>query len=361
MYRDIATSLAKRAAASVGNGNNSSYELPTWSLPLLLLTLLVFLPFFLFITYTLNQLYPTLAMIEDPSPPAYEPLSVNDDGQLAAEGVLPIDEDVVPTSNVPITASLRRTYRTVYALGGFRSLFRGFWCNFFVSIATSFVAGIFLISGIPSFITIPIVGLVLVQPFAAWTHIVISSPSPKYFFQRFPPFKRTFQATALPMLVALVAAELSGFLTKGVAVLLNISQWQRSQPTNVPQVDKHDAWKALVVIIVGLACQVFLVIPTQVILVRVQASFLPEEDDTVVPFDRSFGGKVEPAIVGGKGYISMIDAWKSFSRASWIRLVKLYAKVFGATVALGVFFGFVAVPLYLLIISHARKIESGDL
>jgi len=46
-----------------------------------------------------------------------------------------------------------------------------------------------------------------------------------------------------------------------------------------------------------------------------------------VPFDRSFGGKVVPEIVGGTGVLGIRDAWSTFDWASRVRLIKTYAKV----------------------------------
>ncbi|GAW11878.1 hypothetical protein ANO14919_012310 [Xylariales sp. No.14919] len=133
--------------------------------------------------------------------------------------------------------------------------------------------------------------------------------------------------------------------------------WDPKEPNTLPQYNKDDAWKGLLVLLTALTVQVFLVVPTQVILTRVQASFLPEEDDTIVPFDRSFGGKVEPAIVGGKGYVNMKDAWKSFSRASWVRLIKLYVKIFLITVAISFAWIAVLIPEYILIANNSRKVD----
>lgn len=72
---------------------------------------------------------------------------------------------------------------------------------------------------------------------------------------------------------------------------------------------------------------VLLQIPASVTLVRVAASMLPEEDETIVPFDRTFGGKTTPTILGGQGKIGLVEAWRSFAWASRIRLVKLMVKV----------------------------------
>ncbi|KAI0185416.1 hypothetical protein EV127DRAFT_485135 [Xylaria flabelliformis] len=53
----------------------------------------------------------------------------------------------------------------------------------------------------------------------------------------------------------------------------------------------------------------------------------------------------------------MIDAWKSFSRASWVRLVKLYVKIFLIVVALTFAWVAVLIPEYILIANNSRKVE----
>ena len=72
---------------------------------------------------------------------------------------------------------------------------------------------------------------------------------------------------------------------------------------------------------------VSIIIPANVALKRVQASMLPEEDESIVPFDRTFGGKVIPEVVGGSGKIGMLTAWKTFDWNARVRLLKIYAKV----------------------------------
>ena len=76
-----------------------------------------------------------------------------------------------------------------------------------------------------------------------------------------------------------------------------------------------------------LALFLLIQIPASVTLVRVAASMLPEEDETIVPFDRTFGGKTTPAIIGGQGKIGLVEAWRSFPWSSRMRLVKLMIKV----------------------------------
>ena len=92
---------------------------------------------------------------------------------------------------------------------------------------------------------------------------------------------------------------------------------------------------------------------------RVQASLLPEEEETIIPFDRSFGGKVEPKIVGGTGAVSMVDAWKSFDIATCIRLVKLYVKIFVIEIATTVLFTMVGVAELKLILAKSQASPSS--
>ncbi|TRX93683.1 hypothetical protein FHL15_005359 [Xylaria flabelliformis] len=352
MYRDIATTLYKRGEASM-----DGYQMPGWAWAVFAANAIVFVPLFLIVSYTFQHVYPTLAIVEDPSPPAYDPVSLNEDGQSIAEDGFPTADAAAISETPAVTSSLRSTHRAVYAIAGWRSLFRGYAAYLFLSIVMGIIASILVAVGVPSLIAAPLVALSVAQPYAAWTHIVISAPSSKYFWQRLPPFKRAFQATAVPILLYVFASELATYLPAGLAVLLNMSRWNPKEPNTLPQYNKDDAWKGILVLLAGLAVQVFLVIPTQVVLTRVQASFLPEDNDTIVPFDRSFGGKVVPAIVGGKGYINMIDAWKSFSRASWVRLVKLYVKIFLIVVALTFAWVAVLIPEYILIANNSRKVE----
>ncbi|KAI0967019.1 ubiquitin carrier protein [Xylaria arbuscula] len=352
MYRDIATTLYKRGESSM-----DGYQMPGWAWGIFFVNAVVFLPLFLVVSYTFQHVYPTLAIVEDPSPPAYDPVSLNDDGQSLAEDGFPTDDEAAKSEVPAVTSSLRSTHRAVYAIAGWRSLFRGYASYLFLSFAMSGFAVVFLGLGVPSLITAPLVAIAASQPYAAWTHIVISAPSSKYFWQRLPPFKRTFKATALPILLYVLASELATFLPRGLAILLKMNIWSPDQPNNLPEYNKDDAWKGILVLLSSLALQVFLVIPTQVVLTRVQASFLPEDIDTIVPFDRSFGGKVEPAIVGGKGYVNMVDAWKSFSRASWVRLIKLYVKIFFIVAAVCVAWIAVLIPEYILIAHNSRKVN----
>ncbi|KAI0010979.1 putative ubiquitin conjugating enzyme [Xylariaceae sp. FL0662B] len=353
MYREIAYSVYKRSETTM-----EAYEMPGWGWIIILLDILVFLPLFMLVNYTLHHIFPTLATVEDPSPPSYDPVSLNDDSQSLAEETAPVADEAARRSDTPaITSSLRTTYRTLRAISGWRSLLRGFACYLALSCATFFVYGIMVSAFIPGLIAAPLSAIALVQLYTAWTHIVISAPSPKTFWQRLPPFKKAFHATALPVAMYFFAIELASFFPKMLANVMGMNLWQPSQPGKLPQGDKNDIWKGVILLLVFFVMHIFLVIPTQVILTRVQASLLPDEDDTIVPFDRSFQGKVEPAIVGGKGFVTVKDAWSTFTRASWIRLVKLYVKIFLISLALSGLWLAVIIPEMIAIMSRSKKID----
>ncbi|KAK6957607.1 hypothetical protein Daesc_000394 [Daldinia eschscholtzii] len=354
MYRDIAHAVYKRGEAAVGG-----HEMPGWGWAFVLLDIIIFFPLFLTVNYSLQHVFPTLAIVEDPSPPAYEPVSLNEDTQSVAEDNAPVADEAARGGSQArlITSSLRSTYRTLTAISGFRSLFRGFACYLVLTLAGGFVFGILSSTFIPSLIAAPVSALVLVQFHTAWTHIVISAPSSKSFRQRLPPFKKAFQATALPVVMFFFAKELSAFVPRMLAYAMSMNLPDPKRPGVIPEGDKNDIWKGVLVLLLALALNAFLVIPTQVILTRVQASLLPDEDDTIVPFDRSFQSKVEPAIVGGKGFVTVKDAWDSFPRASWVRLVKLYVKIYAAGLALGLLWMAVVIPEVVLILNHSKKIE----
>ena len=88
-----------------------------------------------------------------------------------------------------------------------------------------------------------------------------------------------------------------------------------------------------------LTCFVTLQLPAYVALTRIQASMLPEEDEAIVAFDRSFGGRFEPRIVGGAGALGLKDAWYSFDKASRLRLLKLTGKILAIDIGLSILFG----------------------
>lgn len=277
-----------------------------------------------------------------------------------------------------MTTSLRATFRLLLSYGRWRAPLRGLFCLLVQSFCQATLVGLF-----SAFLPLPFSSLAsllsllaLCQLSAAWTHIVITPPSPLRFWKRLPPFRRAFDASARALALFWLATELTSWLPLLAALALGfrIPNFNEAigagskhggvivPPPQDPGRQHGDApfgsaqlGKAFVVWIVALTGQIFLVLPARVVLVRVQASLLPVDEDAVVPFDRSFEGRVEPAVVGGKGYATISDAWKTFRRASWRRLIVLYIKIFAISTAAYGLMALILMPQIALIIKHSTR------
>ncbi|CAM1511457.1 Fc.00g089700.m01.CDS01 [Cosmosporella sp. VM-42] len=364
MYRDIGHALWKRAVevAAEDGQEPPQVKLPDWTWIVVLLNLLIFLPVFIVLDYSFKRVYPTLAIIEDENPPAYEPVPLDEEVTGVPKPTGPESVGAAAPSSQAVTSSVRRIHRVLKANGGFRGYARGLACFFAWHLMASVPTSIFMVSlgdfgGLLGSIC---AYLALVQFGTAWVHIVISKPSQLHFWSRLPPFRRTLDATWRPILLNTCATWLATWVPSVLARILDLRapEWKAGEPTEIPQ-NHGAAWKTTVIILTYVLIAVFVTVPAQVVLVRVQASLLPEEDETIIPFDRSFQGKVEPAVVGGKGYVSVRDAWATFSTAAWRRLIILYVKTwFISTAVFFVLIGAVFVPQFVLIASKSKV--SGD-
>jgi len=195
----------------------------------------------------------------------------------------------------------------------------------------------------------------------AWTCIVISEPSPKPWFRRLPTMK-VWKKVAAPTAVLAVAEQLSIFIPYYIAVVSNLidhtpenmARYTNGQKTGM-------AFQGLGLALLGMVLSLVLVVPANVVLTRVQASLLSDAEETIVPFDRSFGGKVVPEIVGGAGVIGMLDAWKTFDFQSRIRLIKAYVKVFVLQLVVSLVFVATLVLQFVLLAGNATEVPAdGD-
>jgi hypothetical protein len=189
----------------------------------------------------------------------------------------------------------------------------------------------------------------------AWVHIVISEPSPKSAYQRIPSYKSWIKiAPAAAVEDILVAAAF--FIPMSIA---NFAGWlDISNDKEVPSM--LALFRFMGVSVVPAILALLISIPARVIFVRVAASMLPEEDETIVPFDRSFGGKVNPAITGGSGKIGIVDAWTTFDWAARVRYAKVIGKTFAIEVALGVFAALVLGGQLVLMMKTAKPVKDDS-
>lgn len=297
-------------------------------------------------------MFPILAIVENPNPPSYEAVANDDDNEAATAAADADAADAAAPAAHPaaITSSLRRTYHVLYADGGWRSLFRGLVLAFVISVVVSVCTAVFsALPFVPSVLGWLLASLALVQLHTAWVHTVIcSGPAKSAFWHDLPPFRRTLEATGLPVCASWLAKVVTATVPYYLGRLMGLPTWDFRSPTTVPALDGHMVWKGTLVILFQFALALVLIVPTTVVLVRVQASLLPPDEHTVVPFDRSFGGAVEPLIVSGRGYTNMQDAYRTFSRASWRRLYVLYVKVYLAEIAISGVLMAIILPIAVL-------------
>lgn len=262
----------------------------------------------------------------------FEPLPTEDSDDSTAKD----PEQITRPTTQYTSASFRQSYKLLRSEGG---LFRGFSMYFVNRLAVAFVALMFQATiGFFPFAFYAVLSSVLcAQLSLGWTFIVISKPSPKFWFRRIPSVK-LWKKIAAPTAIHALATQIATAAPVYLSLALGLTQ----DPNTIINLPAHqqrsNGLKSLAVIALGLALAFLLVIPTTVALTRVQASLLSDSEETIVPFDRTFGGKVVPEIIGGSGMIGILEAWRSFDLAARVRLIKAYGKVIAMVIALIAFF-----------------------
>lgn len=283
-------------------------------------------------------------MIETPSHAIAIPLS--EEEADAKDGLLETGSQAGPTlvPSKPITAKIRSTVRHITAIGGFWARWRGFVPGMVYAVVAS-TGGAFFQALIPRVVPArELLGdLIAVVVFArfhmAWTHAVISLPSSIRWYQRLAPMKSIKQLW-ISNVVNHGALYAVVYLTMGLMKLMGVcNQAYMGEDLQNGKVSKKFMFgifslQGIIVILFAVAMVLCIVVPATVTLARVEASMLPDDQETIVPFDRSFDGKVVPQILGGTGAIGFLDAWRSFNWEARRRLIKLYVKMFMILVAL---------------------------
>ncbi len=249
-----------------------------------------------------------------------------------------IDSEVIVLKQKPITARIRTAISHLQKRAGFRARWRGLSLFVFYNVVFHWFNSSFAQLFIATFMGEPqensieflyapalasVLSSVLLARYAmAWTHVVISEPSEKTWFRRLPGLK-AWKKVVVPTAINAIAIQMCMFLPAVFFFALRLNDHEYMQSQEACSI----ATKLLAVFGIGLVTYIGLVIPSEVALVRVQASMLPEEHESIVPFDRTFGGKVVPEILGGTGAIGWLDAWKTFDGAARLRLLKLFAQI----------------------------------
>ncbi|KAF2020832.1 hypothetical protein BU24DRAFT_456861 [Aaosphaeria arxii CBS 175.79] len=334
-------------------------EVPVWGQVVFGVTFFAIIIGLSLLEYTLKDVIATLCMVETPSAAITVSQPNEDDVHDSKEGLLETGPAITLVHQKPITSSIRGTIRHLVAHAGRWSRFRGYKLHVLYSISFSMVSVI--AQGMTSFLPgnamfgSVIAGVAVANLHATWTHKVISMPTDKSLKERFVP-RSNWKALVLPAAVQASAVHVSAYLAQGLAIVLGLDNLDPEKMRDY----NSSQWTSLIlrfvaVLFVLLFSALFIVLPALVTLIRVEASILPEDQDTIVPFDRSFAGKVVPKILGGSGAIGFVDAWRSFTWEARGRLIKLYFKISTIMAVLGFLFAQVILFEIYFIMGSALK------
>ncbi|KAL2267777.1 hypothetical protein VTJ83DRAFT_5054 [Remersonia thermophila] len=326
--------------------------LDTAHLLVVLANIILFLPIFFIIWYTLPSVHVTLAAVEDPLP-AYEPVPLDPQDDDAPKD--PNDAAGGSHRNRPVTSSLRSTNRVLKSVFGWRAIFLGFRYAC-VAGAVAFVALNFF-DALPfvPFSIAHLLSMLAASPFTTvWVHAVIAAPTPgsepaKSLRSRLRSYRKIYATTWFPIFLTWAATNAVIFSSRLLVRLIGLPSLDPNSPDFVDPEDRSLVPKSLCVSGVALALYLLLVVPAQTVLQRVQASLLPADEDTIVPFDRSFGGRLEPEVVGGQRFATFGAAFKTVPYASWVRIYLQRAKIFLVTAATYVLVGLLVALQFVLL------------
>ncbi|PVH73058.1 hypothetical protein DL98DRAFT_576482 [Cadophora sp. DSE1049] len=316
---------------------------------LVVVNICILVPVFFVLVYTIDRLFPTLAIVEADSPPEYELVAGKESstevgkasvGSSSKDAIVPdnIDEEsssskLMPdetaglpsTPSKPVTSSLFGTLRLLRSSG--TGLFKAYRWRFLYNCVWGFAFGI--VSQVPY---MPVVAAAVIASLAAtkvetaWTHAVLSAQYDGYLYKKLPSYLTILKATAIPL-----AAEAILIQVINAVALLSFGKRTGSADAMgvIPQYEKSTSITALCMFLVTFftlnAC---LLIPVEVMLVRTRAAMLADDVPTMVQLDSSIRTQNEEDI----GFMSWLHAWRTFSRASWIRIAKVNAKSLGAMI-----------------------------
>lgn len=279
----------------------------------------------------LHEVLTTLCMVESPIA-AITVSSADDKDATEKEGLLETGPTITLVNQKPITSSIRGTIKHLVAHAGRWARFRGLRIHVAHSILFS-LASTFLSAALPHFpgqaiLVAGLSGAAVANVHAAWTHKVVSMPNDKKFWQRLPN-KNDWKILAAPAAIQAAMPYISVYLTCGVAMLMGLHRLDADSVREYNGAQTASLIvRSILLVVFAISCTLFLCLPSIVTLVRIEASILPEDQDTIVPFDRTFGGKVVSQLMGGSGKVGFLDAWRSFNWEARRRLIKLFVKSF---------------------------------
>ena len=288
---------------------------------------------------------------------------------MASDEKKPLEHELLLVKSKPLTARFRTIRKHLMARGGRLARFRGLHIFLGGQVVFHTVSamllrllphGLFFRSLTHLFVSVALCRISLL-----WNHVVVSEPSQQSWYSRIVS-REIGAKVVIPTALFALAEQASNIVP---VLLMKSFQLQHVLKNphyyTITKMNEGQQILALVqIVLVGLSgviCFLTIYLPAQIAFARVQASLLSPEDQTIVPADLTFGGKILPAIMEGYGKRAMSEAWKTVDWNARVRLFKIYAKVFLIQIALFVVWALVMVFEWRYAIGTKRFDESIQL
>lgn len=291
-----------------------------------------------------------LAAVETPVPggPMSEKYSILD--SVEEEALSKRSDDRISHSRRSnfVSSSIRGTIRHLQTEAGDFSALRGIgthWMLRSLSMLVYLAIGCVLptkLINAPCFFSIlgnMLTALLFAQADTAWLHITISKPRLKFWFRRLPlTFLTMIKILWIPTIALVLAQELVDWAPS----MLSSSKRPQTAPGQDPRGMIHVTdgpivrigmfkllWSLLVSQLRSLVrpiLKTIIAMPIEAVYRRMQASVLPDEDDPIVPVDRSFSSSPNSGILYQQKPLDFLSACRSIDRPTIVRLALLYIR-----------------------------------
>lgn len=300
------------------------------------------------VRYTIGDVMASLAMIESPKStaviepklPAYSEVDPDfiSDASLEKEPLVPTEDtdvEITVVNHKPITAKITTTIGHLQRVGGFRARWRGIGISILYDaihgLITHSFAGLLGLGLLGNAFIYILVSVGLARLHMLWTHSMIAYPSSRPWYQRFVP-RKNCKPVLLPSLVYAAAQQATVLIPMALAFSFDLHHVSHG---NVIKNATHK--NCGMMMLMGLkflavpASAIFIgfavLLPAAVTLTRVESLLLPEDEETIVNFDRAAVlGDIDLSARGGSRAL-FVHAWRSFDRSARWRLIKIYAKM----------------------------------
>lgn len=229
---------------------------------------------------------------------------------------------------------------------GYRALFTGLDMFFVYMLLTVVILALFnsysaTVTRFPTFTIYKLcAGLLLTNIHTAWIHTVISKPMGKSIWERIPGWRGwlgTLPVASLDILLPSCVYYLTDLLLESLRDMPVANRVAELIPAELAPLG------SIYFLLFPVVLESLVSVWTRGIYVKVAASMLPNDAETVVPLDRSYGSRARQ----DGTYSSILDASRAIKLQNWHRYVRVLVETFlYETPGLGLFILVLAAELY---------------